>query len=48
MPYDKKEILVTNIPEWWLRQLANVDAMNPFEMVCNPYNTTNTIIGGLT
>lgn len=40
-PSDPKDIPLTNVPDDWLKQLKQMDATNPYEMVCNPYNTTN-------
>ena len=46
-PSDKKKIPLTNVPDDWLQQLKNMDATNPYEMICNPYNTKNAIKEGL-
>ena len=39
-PSDKAAIPLTSVPDYWIQQLKAMDATNPYQMVCNPYNTT--------
>lgn len=45
-PTDPKKIPLTNVPDDWLRQLKRMKATNPYEMKCNPYNTTGALQKG--
>ena len=45
-PSDPNEIPLTNVPDDWLKQLKRMEATNPYQMVCNPYNTTDAIQKG--
>ena len=45
-PSDPNEIPLTNVPDDWLKQLKRMEATNPIQMVCNPYNTTDAIQKG--
>ena len=45
-PSDPEKIPLTEADDDWLRQLKAMDAINPYQMVCNPYNTTGAIQTG--
>jgi len=46
-PTDPEKIPLTNVDDDWMRQLKNMEAINPYKMKCNPYNTTGAIQTGI-
>lgn len=47
-PSNPDEIPLVDVPDDWLKQLQNMDAINPHLMTCNPYNTTSGWTGNCT
>ncbi|CAB9526387.1 expressed unknown protein [Seminavis robusta] len=39
-PNGPGEVPLTQVPDDWLKQLKAMETTNPYEMKCNPYNTT--------
>ena len=47
-PSDPGEIPLVDVPDPWLKQLESMEALNPYKMTCNPYNTTGGFEGNCT
>ena len=47
-PSNPDEIPIIDVPNDWLQQLENMEAINPYVMTCNPYNTTGGWEGNCT